>query len=84
MDKEQSAMGSNYQQKGKTYLCLIRNSRSRGKFNLACLNNRVFSKYSLLCLVMSERTFAEEHLIEQNTSRPDVNLFSTSQSQKLR
>lgn len=75
MAREQLATGSNHRKKDSTNLCLIRNGRFRGKFDLACLNNCVFTKYSLLCLVMSERTPAKEHLVEQNTSRPDINLF---------
>lgn len=81
MSEEQSAIGSNYQKKGATHLCLIRNSRSRRKLNLARLNDCVFTKYSFLCLVMSERTFAKQHLIEQNTSRPDINLFPKTKSE---
>lgn len=60
--------------KTTAHLCLVGNRWLRREFHFASIDNGVFAKNSLLSLVMPEGASTEEHLIQNHTGRPDINL----------
>lgn len=59
----------------RTCLCLIWCRWSWRKLHFTSFNDCIFTQNAFLALIMPKRASAKHHLVEQNTCRPNINLF---------